>query len=131
MHISNNCEIGVFIFFIGLDYFTALKVVKFSYIGFASLFMKYLKIFFGPYFSIFGVNTKIYSVHLRSQFKYEKIQTRQNFEFEHFSQNKRFMNILFAHKFKQSNSQSNEPVKYVFFSEKNLSSCNKSRVISI
>ena len=39
----------------------------------------------GPYFPVFGLNTVIYSVNLRIQFKYRKIRTRNNSIFGHFS----------------------------------------------
>ena len=32
---------------------------------------------FGPYFLLFGLNTEIYSVNLRVQSKYRKLQTRK------------------------------------------------------
>ena len=40
----------------------------------------------GPYFPAFGRNAEIYGVNLRIQSKYEKIGTRKNSLFEHFSQ---------------------------------------------
>ena len=39
----------------------------------------------GPYFPVFGVNTATYSVNRRIQFKYRKMQTRNNFVFDRFS----------------------------------------------
>ena len=42
-------------------------------------------VFSGPYFSVFGLNTEIYRVNLRIQFKYRKIRTRKNSVFGHFS----------------------------------------------
>ena len=38
-----------------------------------------------PYFSVFGMNTEIYSVNLRIQSKYRQIQTRNNSVFGYFS----------------------------------------------
>ena len=40
--------------------------------------------FFGPYFPAFGLNTEIYSVNLRLQSEYRKMQTRKNSVFGHF-----------------------------------------------
>ena len=51
---------------------TAWKVLKYG-------------VFSGPYFSVFGLNTEIYRVNLRIQFKYRKIRTRKNSVFGHFS----------------------------------------------
>ena len=39
----------------------------------------------GPYFSVFGLNTKTYGVNLRIQSKFKKIRTRNNSLFGHFS----------------------------------------------
>ena len=39
----------------------------------------------GPYFPVFGLNTEIYSVNLRIQSEYRKMQTRNNSIFGHFS----------------------------------------------
>ena len=39
----------------------------------------------GPCFPVFGLNTEIYSVNLRIQSEYRKIQTRNNSVFGHFS----------------------------------------------
>ena len=39
----------------------------------------------GPYFPVFGLNTEFYSVNLRIQSEYRKIQTRNNPLFGHFS----------------------------------------------
>ena len=39
----------------------------------------------GPYFPVFGLNTEFYSVNLRIQSEYRKIQTRNNSVFGHFS----------------------------------------------
>ena len=44
-------------------------------------------IFSGPYVPVFGLNTKIYSVNLRIQSEYSKIQTRKNSVLGHFSRN--------------------------------------------
>ena len=35
-------------------------------------------VFSGPYFSVFGLNTEIYSVYLRIQSEYRKMRTRKN-----------------------------------------------------
>ena len=45
-----------------------------------------IRSFFGPYFPVFGLNTKIYGVNLRNQCEYRKIQTRKNSIFGHFMQ---------------------------------------------
>ena len=42
-------------------------------------------VFSGPYFPVFGLITKIYSVNLCIQSKYKKIRTRKNYVFGHFS----------------------------------------------
>ena len=39
----------------------------------------------GPYFSLFELNTEIYSVNFRVQSKYRKIRTRNNSVFGHFT----------------------------------------------
>ena len=41
--------------------------------------------FSGPYFPVFGLNTKIYGANLRIQSEYRKIRTRKNSVFGHFS----------------------------------------------
>ena len=41
-------------------------------------------VIYGPYFPVFGLNTKIYSVNLRIQSEYRKIQARNNSVFGHF-----------------------------------------------
>ena len=43
------------------------------------------RVFSGPYFPAFGLNTEIYSVNLRIQSEYRKIRTRKNTVFGHFS----------------------------------------------
>ena len=43
------------------------------------------RVFSGPYFPVFGLNKKIYSVNLRIQSGYRKIRTRKNSVFGHFS----------------------------------------------
>ena len=50
---------------------TAWKVSKYGVIS-------------GPYFPVFGLNTKIYGVNLRIQSKYRKIRTRNNSAFGNF-----------------------------------------------
>ena len=52
--------------------------------------------FSGPYFTVFGVNSDIYSVNLRIQYECTKIGTTKNSVFGHFSRStrvnhKRFM----------------------------------------
>ena len=42
-------------------------------------------VFFGPYFSVFGLKTEIYGVNDRIQSKYGKLGTRKNSVFGHFS----------------------------------------------
>ena len=42
-------------------------------------------VFSGPYFPVFELNAKIYRGNLRMQSDYEKIRTRKNFVFGHFS----------------------------------------------
>ena len=42
-------------------------------------------VYSGPYYPVFGLNTKIYSLNLRIQSEYRKIQTRKNSVFGHFS----------------------------------------------
>ena len=41
-------------------------------------------VIYGPYFPVFGLNTKIYSVNLRIQSEYRKIQARNNSVFGQF-----------------------------------------------
>ena len=53
----------------------------------------------GPYFSVLGLNMKIYSVNLRIQSEYRKIRIRNNSVFGHFlcsvsCQQKSFLNAL-------------------------------------
>ena len=43
------------------------------------------EVFSGLYFSVFGLNTEIYSVNIHIQSKYGKIRTRENSIFEHSS----------------------------------------------
>ena len=43
-------------------------------------------VFYDPYFPVFGLDTEIYSVILRIQSKYGKIQARKKSVFWHFSQ---------------------------------------------
>ena len=40
--------------------------------------------YYGPYFSVLGLNVKIYGVNLRIQSEYRKIRTRNNSVFGHF-----------------------------------------------
>ena len=53
-------------------YYTAWKVSKYG-------------VFSGPYFPAFGLNTERYEVSLCIQFECEKIRTRKNSVFRHFS----------------------------------------------
>ena len=46
---------------------------------------KLSKVFPGPHFPVFGMNTDIYSVNIRIQSKYRKIRTRKNSVFARFS----------------------------------------------
>ena len=111
--ISNNGEIGVFIFFIRLDYFHLIKSSQIWLLLFCITLLE--EVFFAPCFTIFGMNIWRFTfLHLPIEFKYGKIQTRKNFKFWHFSHNKSLMNFLFAYKLKQSNGKSNEPVKCLF-----------------
>ena len=64
-----NASIFVFQYF---DDDTARKVSKYGVIS-------------GPYFSLFELNTEIYSVNLRVQSKYRKTRTRNNSVFGHFT----------------------------------------------
>ena len=48
----------------------------------------------GPYFPVFGLNTKIYGVNLRVQSKYRKIRSRNNSVFGHFSYSVREKNSI-------------------------------------
>ena len=49
--------------------------------------------FSGPYFPVFGLNTKIYGVNLRIQSEYRKIRTRKNSVFGDFSHSVLLYNI--------------------------------------
>ena len=42
-------------------------------------------VFSGPYFSVYGLNAKVYGVNIRIQSQYRKIRTRKNSVFGHFS----------------------------------------------
>ena len=42
-------------------------------------------VIFGPYCTVFGLNTKIYSVNLPLQSECRKVRTRNSFVFGHFS----------------------------------------------
>ena len=44
-----------------------------------------IRSFSGPYFLAFGLNTERYGVYLRIESEYEKMRTRKNFLFGHFS----------------------------------------------
>ena len=53
------------------------------------------RVFSGPYFPVFGLNTEIYSVILRIQSEYRKIRTRKNSVFGYFSHSeKTITNVL-------------------------------------
>ena len=57
-------------------------------------------LFSGPYFRVFGLNTKIYRVNLRIQSEYRKIRIRKNSVFGHFSGSGNNSNqILFSYCF--------------------------------
>ena len=62
--------LGTLLYFPQLN--TASKVSKYG-------------VFSGPYFPVSGLNTEIYSINLRIQSEYRKIQTRKNSVFAHFS----------------------------------------------
>ena len=47
--------------------------------------MSKYRVFSGPYFPVFGLNTERYSVFLRIQSECRKIRTRKNSVFGHFS----------------------------------------------
>ena len=66
---------------------TRLEVDNDSQTTYPSLREKYpnMKFFSGPYFSAFEVNTERYEVSLPIQSECEKIRTRKNSVFEHFS----------------------------------------------
>ena len=75
------------------------------------------------YFPVFGLNTEIYSVHLRIQPKYRKKQTRKNSAFEHFSRSADILEIFIDfHTTWATDYPSNkkkkvvQPPKYVTFS---------------
>ena len=53
-------------------FFTAWKVSKY-------------RVFSGPYFPVYGMNSEIYGANLHSQSKYRKIRTRKNYVFWHVS----------------------------------------------
>ena len=62
-------------------------------------------VLFGPYFPVFGLNTKIYGVNLCIQSEYRKIQTRKNSVFGHFSRSEGqtlFSLQIFENKFVQN-----------------------------
>ena len=61
-----------------------LKMARILYCSTAWKVSKY-GVFSCTYFSLFGLNTEIYSVILRIQFKYSRIRTRKNSVFGHFS----------------------------------------------
>ena len=55
--------------------------------------MSEYRVFYGPCFPLFGLNTEIYRVNFRVQSKYGKVQTSKtskNSVFEHFSRSGRF-----------------------------------------
>ena len=45
----------------------------------------------GPHYPVFGLNTEIYEVNIRIQSEYNKIRTRNNSVFKHFSRSAIFM----------------------------------------
>ena len=54
------------------------------------------RVFSGPYFPVFGLNTEIYGVNLRIHSEYRKIRTRKNSVFEHFSYSDFFPLFFFS-----------------------------------
>ena len=56
--------------------------------------MSKYRIFSGPYFSVFGLNTEIYGVNLGAQSEYRKIRTRKNSLFGHFSRSVEILAII-------------------------------------
>ena len=67
------------------DAYTAWKVSKYG-------------VFSGPYFSVFGLNMKIYSVNLHIQSEYRKIQTTKNSVFGYFSRSASLYDICLLQK---------------------------------
>ena len=45
----------------------------------------------GPHYPVFGLNTEIYEENIRIQSEYNKIRTRNNSVFKHFSRSAIFM----------------------------------------
>ena len=62
-----------------------MRIVNLSYSGVTAWKVSKYEVFFGPYISVFGLNTEIYAVNLRIQSEYRKIRTRNNSVFGHFS----------------------------------------------
>ena len=60
------------------------RIMKLTKTNTAWKVFKY-RVFSGPYFPVFGLNTEIYGVNLRIQSKYRKMRTRKNSVFRHFS----------------------------------------------
>ena len=53
------------------------------------------RVFYGPYFPVFGLNTEIYGVNLRIQSEYRKIRPSKNSAFGHFSSSGCFLRLLY------------------------------------
>ena len=60
------------------------RIMKLTKTNTAWKVFKY-RVFSGPYFPVFGLNTEIYGVNLRIQSKYRKMRTRKNSVLRHFS----------------------------------------------
>ena len=60
------------------------RIMKLTKTNTAWKVFKY-RVFSGPYFPVFGLNTEIYGLNLRIQSKYRKMRTRKNSVFRHFS----------------------------------------------
>ena len=54
------------------------------------------RVFSGPYFPVFGLNTEIYRVHLRIQSEYRKLRSRKNSVFGYFSHSASCNDLLLA-----------------------------------
>ena len=62
-----------------------IQVIRLLCMNFSAWKVSKCGVFSGLYFPVFGLNTKIYSVNLRIQSKYNKIRTRENSVFGYFS----------------------------------------------
>ena len=70
------------------------------------------RVFSGPYFPVFVLNTEIYGVNLRIQCKYKKIRTRKNSVFGHFSHSDKLLIPISLKLFVQSIQPSRVQVKW-------------------